>query len=287
MLSHIPKRNVHRLITRQKLPEAATRLRILLVEGNIVNQTVAKRGLEKTGHHVTVANNAVQALSMLDLVPFDLILMDVQMPEMDGITATKRIRQKETISGGHTPIIAITAHAMQGTREACLAAGMDGYVSKPINGKELEKCVMAAASSREAAGVAETGATKLNCHGSLAASHPARWEMRKVIERLGGDEALFREIANVFLQEAPKHLADLRQASQSGDAAKIARIGHTFKGELGYLGATAASQARVVEELGNKRDLTGLAEAVTSLEREILSLLEDVRKVVCGEASGC
>jgi CheY-like chemotaxis protein len=120
--------------------------RILLVEDTPVNQLVASRLLKNRGHAVTIAENGRDALAALETAlapgaqpphPFDLVLMDVQMPEMDGLEATAIIRRKETITGGHLPIIAMTAHAMKGDRERCLAAGMDGYVAKPFKLADL------------------------------------------------------------------------------------------------------------------------------------------------------
>jgi CheY-like chemotaxis protein len=112
-------------------------LRILVAEDNPVNQAVARRLLQKRGHIVTTVNNGREALAAVEKETFDMILMDVQMPEMDGLEATRAIRAQERHSGGHLPIIAMTAHAMQGDRELCLAAGMDAYVSKPIAVHEL------------------------------------------------------------------------------------------------------------------------------------------------------
>ena len=107
-------------------------LRILLVEDNLVNQKVASRLLENQGHSVVIAENGRVALDVLDSSKFDLVLMDVQMPEMDGLTATAEIRRQEVGTGKHLPIVALTANAMKGDRERCLEAGMDGYVSKPV-----------------------------------------------------------------------------------------------------------------------------------------------------------
>jgi two-component system sensor histidine kinase/response regulator len=107
-------------------------LRILLVEDNPINQKVAQRLLEKAGHNVTIANNGREALDYIGRQKFALVLMDVQMPEMDGLEATMAIRQYERASGEHVPIVALTAHAMNGDRERCLEAGMDGYVTKPV-----------------------------------------------------------------------------------------------------------------------------------------------------------
>ncbi len=124
------------LVTRHSLREGKT-LRILLAEDNAVNQAVASRLLQKQGHDVVTAVNGREALERLETEAFDLVLMDVQMPEIDGFQATAAIRSKEEASGGHLPIVAMTAHAMQGDRERCLAAGMDAYVSKPINARTL------------------------------------------------------------------------------------------------------------------------------------------------------
>jgi CheY-like chemotaxis protein len=113
------------------------RLRVLLAEDNAVNQKIAMRVLEKHGHHVTVAADGRQALAALDRAIFDVVLMDVQMPEMDGFEATAAIRGRERETGNHLPIIAMTAHAMPGDRERCIAAGMDSYIAKPLKAAEL------------------------------------------------------------------------------------------------------------------------------------------------------
>jgi CheY-like chemotaxis protein len=116
-------------------------LRILLAEDNEVNRRVVTRSLEKRGHHVTVARNGVEAVAALERDSFDLVLMDVQMPEMDGLEATRRIRLRERETGEHVPILALTAHALQADRERCLEAGMDGYVSKPVELAALQRAI--------------------------------------------------------------------------------------------------------------------------------------------------
>jgi CheY-like chemotaxis protein len=125
------------LITRHSLREGQRKLRILLAEDNAVNQMLAARLIEKRGHMASVVSSGREALAALEKDSFDVILMDVQMPEMDGFEATAEIRKKENVIGRHTPIIAMTAYAMKGDRERCLTAGMDGYVSKPVQPEEL------------------------------------------------------------------------------------------------------------------------------------------------------
>jgi CheY-like chemotaxis protein len=122
---------------RPPLKTALAALRILLVEDSVFNQKVAVGLLQKHGHTVVVANHGREALARLDSADFDLILMDVEMPEMDGLEATAIIREQEKGTGSHVPIVAMTAHAMKGDRERCLAAGMDDYVSKPIRAQQL------------------------------------------------------------------------------------------------------------------------------------------------------
>jgi CheY-like chemotaxis protein len=137
------------LITRYTIRKERPRFRILLAEDNIINQKVAVHILGKKGHKVTVANNGQEVLSILKKKTFDLILMDVQMPEMDGFEATVTIRKKEKKTRSHIPIIAMTAHAMKGDRERCLDAGMDDYVAKPLKPEELMKTIERAMSKRK------------------------------------------------------------------------------------------------------------------------------------------
>jgi CheY-like chemotaxis protein len=132
-----PPREVDLRNMLQSVARDAKKLRVLLAEDNPVNQKVATRLLERRGHEVTVANNGLEAISLAEQDAFDLILMDVQMPEMDGLEATARIRAIQKESGVYVPIIAMTAYAMTGDREKCLNAGMDGYVNKPINPEEF------------------------------------------------------------------------------------------------------------------------------------------------------
>jgi CheY-like chemotaxis protein len=254
---------------------AIASLRVLLAEDNLVNQTVAIRTLEKMGHSVVVANNGLEALSLLAEETFDLALMDIQMPEMDGLTATRKIREGETMMPGASrmPIIAITAHAMKGDRERCIEAGMDGYVSKPIFRKTLDEEIASVINGR----------IVIATHGNDAASGITPvWNSAQALERLGGDVALLQEIADIFLLEGPKHLASLRRAIVEGDAAAIEMTAHTLKGELGYLGISEVSQkACELEEMGRRRDLEHTAEAFTAFEADIVAILSSMRSVNC------
>ncbi|MGA1199318.1 MAG: response regulator [Candidatus Latescibacterota bacterium] len=130
-----------KLVTRHSLREAQKKLQVLLAEDNMVNQKLATRLLERAGHRVILAGNGQEAVEAFDTHVLDLILMDVQMPEMDGFEATRVIRKKEQVTHTHIPIIALTANAMKGDREQCLEAGMDDYVSKPIRFDELSEAI--------------------------------------------------------------------------------------------------------------------------------------------------
>jgi CheY-like chemotaxis protein len=175
-------------------------LQILLVEDNRINQTVALRMLEKMGHQAVLANNGLEALAQLSSKEFDLVLMDVQMPEMDGLTATKHIRAMEKNTGRHIAIVAMTARAMRGDREICLAAGMDAYLSKPIDREELGNLLRQMRSeSKEPVLEAKT-----EMHPDSDGTRASSWNAGKVLENLGGDEKLLREIVDIFVEETPK-----------------------------------------------------------------------------------
>jgi signal transduction histidine kinase/CheY-like chemotaxis protein/HPt (histidine-containing phosphotransfer) domain-containing protein len=255
----------------RRKPAAPVGLHVLLAEDNHVNQIVATRTLEKMGHSVVVANNGREALSLLSQQTFDLVLMDIQMPEMDGLTATKEIRKYEMESHDHMPIIALTAHAMKGDLARCLEGGMDGYVSKPIVGKELEDAIASAVKGQRDSAHDVTIET-LPVNGTP--DSPLGWDAGRVLERLGGDEKLFSEVIQIFLDETPKNLAGLQRAISGGDSETIERIAHGLKGELGYLGIAGASQkARDLEEMGRRHDLQHATRVLAAFETEISVLL--------------
>jgi CheY-like chemotaxis protein/HPt (histidine-containing phosphotransfer) domain-containing protein len=238
-------------------PHAASRaLRILLAEDNAVNQMLAVRLLEKRGHTVIVASDGKQAVAAAENDRFDVILMDVQMPQLNGFEATAAIRVKEATSGRHIPIIAMTAHAMKGDREKCLAAGMDGYVCKPVQAAELYQAI----------------ASVFPGDPSEGESRPV-WNRAKALAHVGGDGELLRELAGLFLVECPRRFAEVREAVAQADAAKLRLAAHTLKGTVGSFAATAAGEAAErLEAMGQRGDLTGAAEAVATLETELARL---------------
>ena len=252
-------------------------LRVLLAEDNRVNQTVATRLLEKLGYTVAVADNGYAALSLLATQPFDLVLMDIQMPEMDGLTATRKIRESERSSPYHVPIVAMTAHAMKGDRELCIEAGMDEYVSKPINSEELQRALAIALLGREDA-VIQTSLTTTAVNEHATPASAVTWDRGKTLERLGGDEKLFHEVIGIFLEEVPQHMASLKQAIVQQNAKAIEEISHKLKGELGYLGIAEVSQiVRELEELGRNSDPGGAAGLYAVFEAQLSEVLTAMR----------
>jgi two-component system, sensor histidine kinase and response regulator len=266
-------------------------LHILLAEDNATNQTLAIILLEKQGHTVAVAGNGQEALAALEKESFDLVLMDVQMPEMDGFEATARIRAKEKRTGQHIPIIAMTAHAMKGDRERCLDAGMDGYVSKPIQPRELTQVI---ASFVSPAGVARADAPeKASAEEEVAQSLPSAesdqpgdragcfLNKAALLARVGGKEDRMGRIINVFLNESSKLLEEMREAIASGDASQLKRPAHSLKGAVGIFDIPAASEAaQKLESLGSTGNLTGAEEAFFELETAINRLRPALAELV-------
>jgi signal transduction histidine kinase/DNA-binding response OmpR family regulator len=256
--------------------EAAHPLRLLLAEDTLVNQRVAVRLLETRGHHVVVANNgreAVEAFVASEDAPFDLVLMDVQMPEMDGFEATAAIRSHEAEQGGHIPIVAMTAHAMRGDRERCLAKGMDGYISKPIHADALY------------AAVEEMAAASATSSSDEADGEP--FDPRAALQQAGGDVGTLQEIAQIFSEEAPKLRATLAQALAAGDADAVKRAAHALKGSLAAFAATrAVGLAQGLEQQGEAGDLARAREAWSELEAELARLDGALGRWLEGEGSG-
>jgi two-component system, sensor histidine kinase and response regulator len=218
---------------------AARPLRILLAEDNPVNQQVAARLLEKRGHRVVIVGDGRAAVEAVKDV-FDVVLMDVQMPELDGLQATAAIRARERARGGHVPIVAMTAHAMEGDRERCLAAGMDGYVTKPVEADRLFEAVETAAGT---------------------------FDPRAAVARFGGDGKLLRELIDLFLADCPRMVADVKSAIDAQDAEALRQAAHALKGSVAnFAAASAVDAARRLERMGKDGDLSGATAAFGELD---------------------
>jgi two-component system, sensor histidine kinase and response regulator len=259
----------------RQAPRAKRALRILLAEDNAVNQRLAVRLLEKWGHTVVVAGNGREALAALGREPFDLVLMDVQMPEMGGFEATAAIREQER--GTHLPIVAMTAHAMKGDRERCLSVGMDGYVSKPLQPHELFDAIEKAAlgARRSALSPAKAGLSQPSAERRAPS---AAFDLAGALERVGGDAALLAEVADIFVAECGRLLTSAREAVARGDAEAIVRAAHTLKGSVGTFCAQEASDAaKHLEMLARAGDLTGAPAAWAALEQAVERLVAALR----------
>jgi two-component system sensor histidine kinase/response regulator len=262
---------------RPRAPQRRTRsqhgqrsLQVLVAEDNQVNQLVATRILEKLGHRVTVVSNGREALAAAQTGKFDLIAMDVQMPELDGLDATGAIRAWEKSAGTHIPIIAMTAHAMKGDRERCLAAGMDGYTSKPIRIRELEQAIAQLVSP------------------SKPAERPSPEETQEdgVIDRaallagVDGNRRLLRELVHLFLADCPLRLRAIREAVRRRDAEALRIEAHTLKGSVGNFAAKQAlAAAQRLEIMGRDGDLDKAGAACIALESQLTRLIKALRKL--------
>jgi len=255
------------------------RLRILLAEDNVINRTLAAALLEKRGHTVVHAGNGREVVAAAAGEAFDLIFMDVQMPEMDGFEATRRIRESEIISGRHTPIAAMTAHAVAGDRERCLAAGMDDYLSKPLNKAALLELLarIGAAGPTPVAlpnGHREPVARAIS-GGKLS---PGPWPVfsrEKLLAELDGDEELMRQMIALFEENTPRLLDDIRAAIARRDTGDLARSAHALLSSLGAFGAhTALQLTRQLETPAPHEDFEDTAQTFATLEREIEAIHE-------------
>ena len=281
---------------------------VLVAEDNPVNQAVAAGVLGKRGHKALRANNGQEAVTMFETHSvIDVILMDIQMPEMDGHSATKNIRRLETGTGRHVPIIAVTAHAMKGDRERCLASGMDAYLSKPFPKEELVRLVESFAAGPEGsltqpktdfAAVASVsspnqetpaGTMAEPATGTAPVTAPPKapvarrvsvFSREQLVENLG-DEDLVGTLIDIFLDQTPKLLTELDSALASKNAVLAERTAHSLKGSSGNFGAKNAWQlAQTVEYAGRGGDLSGAAESAKQLSEElqlVMAALKEIR----------
>jgi CheY-like chemotaxis protein len=256
-------------------PPAESSLHILVAEDNMINQRLVTALLEKAGHRVTLAGNGDEALSRWRESHFDLILMDVQMPETDGFEATRQIRHREQGSGTHVPIVATTAHAMMGDRDRCLQAGMDEYLSKPIDRQELLE-VLARQATKRNVSTSSNG-------GPMLSENPEIVNKADVLSRLDGDEELFREIIGIFLMDSQSLVDQVSAAIAAQNSEDLERSAHKLKGAVGtFTKGKALSAAQQLETMGRERDLTGAEDVFAQLKQQV-GILETVLRELKAE----
>jgi CheY-like chemotaxis protein/HPt (histidine-containing phosphotransfer) domain-containing protein len=297
------------VITRHNVYEARESLNILLAEDNLINQTLATKLLETRGHRVTLATNGKEVVAAFKNGDFDLILMDIQMPKMDGFEATREIRkiedgsqEKQTptanpsiinnLSGEarraktdrqstieRVPIIAMTAHAMTGDREKCIAAGMDDYVSKPINPETLFSVINKVARTSQSE---EAHQQTQPSQGSKTFS-PTTFDLSNAMETVLGNKDLFREIAGMFLENCPDYIAKIKKGIAGNDAGILEREAHNLKGAIGSFSAGETYEAADrLEKLGKEGEMSAAAEVLSSLE-SVLNEFASEMKIVLQE----
>ena len=250
---------------RAEQPAAPRKLKILLAEDNPVNQRVAAGLLVKRGHAVTIVPNGIAALAAIDAEDFDVVLMDIQMPEMGGIEATAAIRERERERGGHLRIVALTAHAMAGDRDRYMAAGMDGYLAKPVDRLALYSIVEESISE----------SAQAEPDGDAAPFNRAR-----MMSRLGGDEALGREVIQAFLDDSPARMHAIRTAIAQGDARALESAAHAMKGAVSSLAATPAVEAvRELEYIARDGVMSDAPAAWRRAEAVLTQLVATLRRI--------
>ena len=260
--------------------EAETRRggRVLVVEDNTVNQKVAVAMIESLGYGAEAVGNGIEAVEACARHRYDAILMDCQMPQMDGFKATAFIRQREGLAH-HTPIIALTASVTAEDRQRCLSAGMDDYLSKPVPREALASALRKWIPTMGTPRPVETSTTP----STLSASHPLR-----VLEAHAGPRAL-AEVIDVFLQTIPRRLDDLRQAHARGDAESIRAVTHSLKGASAQIGARGMADICVqIEGVVRDGDVAGLGELLTALEADyavVSASLREERRRVSGQVA--
>jgi two-component system sensor histidine kinase/response regulator len=256
--------------TADATPEAelhASRGHVLLVEDYPVNQVVATRMLERSGYRVDAVNNGREAVEALSNIPYGAVLMDVQMPEMDGYEATAEIRRREG-SVRHTPVIAMTADAMQGDRERALAAGMDDYIAKPVKHEELEAVLGRWIPQPEQEPPAHTRDEDSGTAEDTPALDLSVLESRRGPQRDGEPDKLAR-IVGLFIEDVPLRLDELRQAVERGEAQKVEETAHMLKGGSGYMGAVQMAQICAgIQGLGASGELSRAPQLLDDLEAE-------------------
>jgi signal transduction histidine kinase/DNA-binding response OmpR family regulator/HPt (histidine-containing phosphotransfer) domain-containing protein len=275
-LGALPSKPAEAPIARPTIQERRRRLRVLLADDNAINRQLVIKLLGKYGHVVTVATNGAEAVDFTRNSGFDVVLMDVQMPAMDGYEATAAIRKDEESAGRHLPIVAMTAHVMEGDRQKCLAAGMDGFIPKPVN---LAALIQVIDSLGGASDAIEAPVEDLN-------SIQPPMDVAAALERVGGDFDLLTEIAALFLEQAPESLAAIQNAVKAGDGRQIQRECHRLRGSIGNFAARSAYDAALrLEGLSQEGNLSETPAACATLEYEMGRLVSAMAAMTDGKES--
>jgi len=248
-------------------------MKVLLAEDNAVNRKLATKLLEKHGHAVVSTENSREALDALERESADAVLMDIQMPVMDGLEAIRAIRAKEEGSGTHLPIIVLTAHAMKGDREKCFEAGADEYLTKPIRTNELLAALNQFA-GRDNGGRSNRlpqGDTHMTSNMNLAAA----------LDRVEGDRELLDELIHLFAEECPKNMEEIRRACAGRDAHVLERLAHTVKGSAASLCAEEISEAAfALEKQARAGDFAAAGEQIKTLGVAVERLLPELETLL-------
>ena len=264
-------------------------LRVLLAEDNSTNQEVAGGMLKQLGHTVTIAGNGHLAVEAIGKGTFDLIFMDIQMPVMNGYQATQQIRKQQDELSSRTPIIAMTAHAMSGDREKCLAAGMDDYISKPISLEQLalviaRNCLDARGSLMDSAVKVSTGEARAAAPSELQAEHrgtsgPKKLNLELVLGRFGGNRALLQKAASMFPAEAAAALSSIDQAQASASQPELETAAHTLKGLCRMFEASEAAQIALELEVAARNGNLSSAPSLDRLKTAIDEAAQGIREM--------
>ena len=236
------------------------------MEDNPINSEVALNFIKQFGHEVQCVENGQEAVDTLQKDSFDIVLMDLQMPEMSGLEATKIIRERETSTGKHQWIIALTAQAMKGDREECLAAGMDDYITKPIKREELQTGLERA---------------KISLSPKPQTSTPANADPSSIIKAFDGEINVAKKVSQLFLETTPSLWDSLVKSIQNGDAKNLQSTAHRLKGSYMQFGAEEAEQlAYKLETAGRNNKLEDLADTIQQLQDHTRDLKKQIYQLL-------
>jgi signal transduction histidine kinase/DNA-binding response OmpR family regulator/HPt (histidine-containing phosphotransfer) domain-containing protein len=257
-------------------PATGNSLRVLVAEDNAVNRKLASSILQRAGHIAILVTNGREAVDAVERERFDVVLMDVQMPVMGGFEATRRIRELEKMSGRRTPIIAVTAHAMKGDKEACFDAGMDGFVPKPIQSTKLLEMLARLASTPLPVPISQVEIPETR--------DPEALDEVALLKVIGGDRELAGELAEIFLEDLGPRVTEITAAVTGRDADRLRAGAHALFGSAGSLKAgTVAAAAGVLEEMGRSGEMSGVNRAMADLN-SALAILRPRLVLLAGRA---